>query len=309
MPSHGARSQPLLEPTLDDALLSAANARIRSGRPGRRPVRGARAHGLGSDSAGQSPEAPIGQTDASGPNQALLAVSARLAAETRSPKAPKIWSAAGSSPDPAVQTAAPASQEAPLSPPFWHLPPASPPRHAHALASQPQLAPLQKVGNGGQASAVTTASQSGAKAGKSSCEGAVNARQSTAVGRVEPPLCRKWLDFSGAADFSVPQSLQPGISAGSLTQTNAKTSTEQGIKPTGEAPLPERDGVGQQLMDGAPGVQERPGLSGTAAEAAQTGHPAHAGQVCQGKGGDAELMIGGVLTRWTKVIYVFIVRR
>ena len=52
------------------------------------PARGARA-GPGSGSAGQSLEATLREADASEPDQALLAVSARLAAETRSPKLPR----------------------------------------------------------------------------------------------------------------------------------------------------------------------------------------------------------------------------
>lgn len=293
-PYTGIRSDPLLEPSLDDALLSAANARIRSGRPGRRPARG----GKGSGSAGQSPEAPSAPMDASEPKQALLAVTARLAAETRSPRLPRPQSAAGCSPDPAAQTAAPAPQEAPQSPPFWHLPPVSPPQHAHALASPPQPAPLQgsELNSAGMA-----ASQSRATAGQLFHESRLNAPQNPAVGRVKPPLCRKSLDFSGAARGSEPRSLQRDSSAGSPIRDSTHASTEQGIEQAGVGPLPEQADMGQRHVSIAPGVQERPHVPGNGEETVQTGPPTSAGQACPDRGGDAELMIGGVLTRWTKV--------
>ena len=291
-PYTGIRSEPLLESSLDDALLSAANARIRSGRPSRRPARGGRG------SAGQSPQAPSGQTDVSEPNQAFLAVSGRLAAETRSPRQPRPRSAAGCSPDPAPQTAAPAPQEAPQSPPFWHLPPFSPPQPGHAVANSPESAPSQDVE---PHSAGIKASQSSATAGQSFHECTLDAQQQIAVGRVQPPLCRKSLDFSGPPIRSEPHSLQPGASAGSPIQNNTHASMEQGIEPAGVGPLPEHAGMGQRRVSIAPGVQERPGVPGSRGEAVQAGPPATAGQACQGKGCDAELMIGGVLTRWTKV--------
>ena len=304
VPSHVIRSkpllEPLLEPSLDDALLSAANARIRSGRLGRRPARNARA-GPGTGSAGPSPKAPSGQTDASEPNQALLAASARLAAETRSPRLPRPRSAAaGRAPGPAVQTTAAAPGEAPQSPPFWHLPPVSPPQPMHASASQPPLAPSHNVE---APSAVLPASQSRVEARQASSghDTALGPRQKTATERAEGPQCRKWLDFSSAAHKDSPQPLQPGASADSWMPDSVANSTGQGVMPAGVTPPTGQGGVRQQHSNGAPAVQEQPGQVDNNGTRAQTSHPASVGQAIQGKGGDAELVIGGVLTRWTKV--------
>lgn len=133
-PSHSgpAVSEPLLEPSLDDVLLSAANARIRgsAGAP-KRGRRGGQGRGRGRGRAGRSSsdaDSPPGQQPgASGPGLALLAASARLTA--------------GGVQAPALQ--------APKSPPFWHLsprsqlPPASSshPQPAAALPAVAQRAP------------------------------------------------------------------------------------------------------------------------------------------------------------------------
>ena len=149
-PSHAGRTKPVPEPSLDeldDALLSAANARIRGGPAGRRgtgrtPVHGPRrGAGPGSNPGGHSPEAPSMHPEASGGSHELLGASARLAAKAGQAMLPRPRSAApaGSRPRLAGWAAAAASQ-APQAAPFWHLPPSSPPQQALTAASQPQLA-------------------------------------------------------------------------------------------------------------------------------------------------------------------------
>ncbi len=154
-PSHAGRNKPVSEPSLDDlddALLSAANARIRGGPAGRRrtgqtPVHGARGRaGPGSSLAGHSPEAPSMHSEASDQSQELLGASAQLAAKVGQPMLPRPRSAApaGSRPRPAGWAAAAASQAAQTAP-FWHLPHSSPPQQALTAASQPQLAPAHSA--------------------------------------------------------------------------------------------------------------------------------------------------------------------
>ena len=303
VPSHVIRNkpvlEPLLEPSLDDALLSATNARIRSGRPGRQPGRSARS-GPDSGSARQSPKAPSGLTDASEANQALLAASARLAAETRSPRLPRPRPAAGRLPGPATQITAGGPQEAPQSPPFWHLPPVSPSQPPHASASRLQSASLNDVE---APSAVLSASQSRGAARQASRghDTAPVIQQMTISERAEGPHCRKYLDFSAAGHEESPQPKQPGTSVAGQKPDSIASRIGQGVEAAGVTPPAEQGSARQQQINGISAMQEQPGLADNRGTRAQTSHSAFPGQTVQGKGNDAELVIGGVLTRWTKV--------
>lgn len=120
-PSHSSHaSEPLLDTSLDDALLQAANDRVRGGKAGKRGGRTGRGRGR----AGRSTQTPCKSAQAADPAQVLQAASARVAAEVRSPtRSKQCPEAAPSSIPSSTQHIADSAAQPLQSSPFWHLPP------------------------------------------------------------------------------------------------------------------------------------------------------------------------------------------
>ena len=176
--------------------------------------------------------------------------------------------------------------------------------HPPLRRSLPMLLPVSRSPPLSQAvgspCAVIGASQSRAEAGQASL-GHEHTSSPERLNRAEPPQCRKWLDFTHTAPEDTPRPLQPGTLAGGPKQTHTLANKEPCIEPGGRDPPPEQDGVRQQHVKSTSGGLEPPSLPRNGETAVQTSHAVSTGEAPQGKGGDAELMIGGVLTRWTKV--------
>ena len=311
-PSHGSISESLPEPSLDDVLLSAVNERVRQGTAGRRA---ARSRGRGRSNTAAA--AQSGLRGPPGPTQAQMAASAQLAADP--------LFIAGNPSGPAQQGSLPAPQ-APQSPPFWHLSPSSPPLSASPAAVAPPLNIQPAAAAGASAAAAsrywagnplagilhdalrTQSPQQGLPACGPAADAApdrprdVEPGQSQAVCQTEAeqqqhgtaamytqgaaaarpghPRCRKSLEFALPAQAGSAQPEQPQPEAGELAGGSISSDALQRAEPARSEQ--------QRPVPGAISGAERAGAA-----------PQQGPQAMQGS--DAELVIGGVSTRWTKV--------
>ena len=315
-PSHGSISEALPEPSLDDVLLSAVNERVRQDTAGRRAARGA---GRGRSSVAAA--AQSGLRGLPGPTHAQIAASTQLAAGL----APAALLAVVSPSRPAQQASLPAPQ-ASQSPPFWHLSPSSPPLSASPAAMVPPLNSQPAAAAGASAAAAsrywagnpvagilhdalrTQSPQQGLPACAPAADAApdrppnVEPGQSQAVCQTEAeqqqhgtaamcmqgaaaarpahPRCRKSLEFIVPTQAGSAQPEQPQPEAGELNGGSTFSDALQCAEP-----------ARSEQQHPIPGAISGAECAGAA--------PQQGAQAMQGS--DAELMIGGVSTRWTKV--------
>ena len=296
-------------------LLSAVNERVRQGTAGRRA---ARSGGRGRSSAAAA--AQSGLRGPPGPTHVQMGVSTQLAAGSGA-----ALLAAGSPSRPAQQASLPAPQ-APQSPPFWHLSPSSPPQSASPAAVAPPLNSQPAAAAGASAAAAsrywagnpvagilhdalrTQSSQQGLPACAPAADAAtdrppnVKPGQSQAVCQTEAeqqqhgtaamclqgaaaarpahPRCRKSLEFIVPAQAGSAQPEQPQPEAGELNGGSTFSGALQRAEP-----------ARSEQQHPIPGAISGAECAGAA--------PQQGAQATQGS--DAELVIGGVSTRWTKV--------